>query len=67
MIAITLWSYELFKLRYTFGLRDKPLTCENFFSFFPIFLGYAITLGSYFHFLDLLFFLSKLGDHNIYG
>ena len=59
MIAITLWSYELFKLRYTFGLRDKPLTCENFFSFFPIFLGYAITLGSSFHFLHLLFDLQN--------
>ena len=35
MIAIKLWSYEPFKLRYTFGFSNKPLTCENFFSFIP--------------------------------
>ena len=33
MIAISLWSYDPFKLRYIFGIRDKPLICENFFSF----------------------------------
>ena len=58
MIAIRLWSYEPFKLRYTLRIRDKPFICENFFSFVP--LGYAITLGPSFHFLHLLFVLQNL-------
>ena len=36
MIAIKIWSYEPFKLRYAFGFRDKLLICENFFFFYPI-------------------------------
>ena len=66
-MATRLWSYEPFKLRHTFELRDKPLTCENVFSFVPIVLGYAITLGSSFIFYIFYFFSLELGYHKIYG
>jgi len=57
MIAIRLWFNEPFKLIYTFEFRGKPLICKNFFSFVPIVLEYAITLGSSFHFyIFYLFF-----------
>jgi len=68
MIAIRLWSYEPFKLRYTFELWDKPLICENFFPFIPNILGYAIIFGSSFNFTSFIFICPlELGEHKIYG
>jgi len=67
MIATKLCSYEPFKLRYTFGLWDKTLTCENFFSFHPIILGYAITFGSSSNFYTSFICHLELGEQKIYG
>ena len=57
MIVTMLWSYEPFKLKYTLGFWNKPLICENFFSFRPTVLGHALTFRSFFQILCLSFVL----------
>ena len=65
MIAIRLWSYEPFKVRYTLRFNDKPFISENF-SFVPFVLGYTITLGHPSIFISFICPL-ELGEHKIYG
>ena len=67
MIIIKLWSYELFKLRYAFGFRDKPLICENFFSFVPqhlrVYHNFRAIPSIFIPFIYPL----ELGEHMIFG
>ena len=67
MIAIRLWYYEPFKLRYTFGLRDKLLICENFCSFIPqhlrVYHNFRVIPSIFTSFICSL----ELGEHMIYG
>ena len=66
MIAIRLCSYEPFKLRYTFGFRDKPLICENFFILsqnLRVYHNFRAIPSIFMSFICPL----ELGEHMVYG
>ena len=67
MIAIKLWSYEPFKLRYAFGFRDKSLICENFFSFIPQHLWVYHNFRAIPSILIPFIVPLELGEHMVYG